>query len=303
MALELGREKQISIRELGKDNTCIKLVPTMKWNIITHNIRGLNDPESITKERCFISALTPKVDFVMIQEHKLRGRSRDNLGNRLMPRCASWILEAAPSEKNWINPNAAGKGGVGILLAHKYARLVTNHDALYEDRVAWIKLEGVEGGNIGIACIYALYIPTNRRHLWHIMVHALPKDCEWILGGDFNMTVRPQGKSNDCGRGINDLERFTWNKLLNTFQVKDTFIHQGGPRFSWNNGQFGQARRLAKLDRFYTPEVSTLGINHKAYFIHGYPVGSDHVPVQIELHIGSREISKSTFKWNVTHLK
>ena len=62
--------------------------------------------------------------------------------------CASWVLEATPGEKSWIDPNATGKGGVGILLAHRYARLVTDHGALYEDRVVWIKLEGIKGGNI-----------------------------------------------------------------------------------------------------------------------------------------------------------
>ena len=91
--------------------------------------------------------------------------------------------------------------------------------------------------------------------------------------------------------------------MLNTFQVEDTFIHQGGPRFSWNNEQVGHARRLARLDIFYTPKVSSLGINHKTYFIHGYPVGSNHALVQIELHIENKEIRKSTFKWNVAHLK
>lgn len=135
------------------------------------------------------------------------------------------------------------------------------------------------------------------------MVDALPKDCEWILGGHSNMTERPQDTSNDCGRGISDLEGFTWNELLNTFQVKDTFTHQGGPRFSWNNGQTWQEKRLARLDRFYTPEESTLGINHKAYYIQGYPMGSDHAPTQLELHIGSKETRESTFKWNVAHLK
>ena len=95
-----------------KEDMYIKPVLIMKWNIITYNIRGLNDLDSITKERCFIMALTPNVDIVMIQEHKLRGRSMDNLGNRLMLGCASWILEAAPGEKNWINPNATGKRGL-----------------------------------------------------------------------------------------------------------------------------------------------------------------------------------------------
>lgn len=124
-------------------------------------------------------------------------------------------------------------------MAHKYAKLLTDHDALYEDRVVWNKLEGIEGGNISITYIYAPNILTGRRHLWHIMVDALPKDCEWIFGGDFNMIERPQDKSNDCGRGISDPEIFTWNELLNAFRIKDTFVHQGGPRFSWNNGQSG----------------------------------------------------------------
>ena len=61
----------------------------------------------------------------MIQEHKLRGKALENLGTRFMPGYASWILEATPGEKSWLNPNAAGKGEVRILLARKYARLVT----------------------------------------------------------------------------------------------------------------------------------------------------------------------------------
>ena len=72
----------------------------MKWNFITHNIRGLNDPDNIAKERSFLMSLTPRLDVVMIQEHKLRGRTLENLGTRLMPGYASWILEAAPGERS-----------------------------------------------------------------------------------------------------------------------------------------------------------------------------------------------------------
>ena len=120
----------------------------MKWNIITYNIRGLNDPESIAKERGFFNALSPRADIEMIQEHKLRGRVFENLGARLMPGCSSWILETAPGERSWLNPNAAGKGGVGILLANKNARFVTDSGSIFEDRVIWVKMEGVEGGEI-----------------------------------------------------------------------------------------------------------------------------------------------------------
>lgn len=153
-----------------------------------------------------------------------------------------------------------------------------------------------------MACIYAPNIPMDRRHLWHIMVDGLPKDYEWIFGGDFNMTERPQDKSNDCERAISDLERFTWNELLNSFQVNDSFIHQGGSKFSWCNGQKGPARRLVKLDRFYCPVQSKLDIIQTAYFIHGYAVWSDHAPVQIEVKIGSGETWKIAFKWNVSYL-
>ena len=95
----------------------------------------------------------------------------------------------------------------------------------------------MEGGDLVLACIYAPNIPIERRHLWHIMIDALPKDCEWIIGGDFNMTERIYDKSIDCGRAISDLERYTWNELLYAFQIQDLFIYQWGPRFSWNNGQ------------------------------------------------------------------
>jgi hypothetical protein len=84
--------------------------------------------------------------------------------------------------------------------------------------------------------------------------------------------------------------------FLNGFQVQDSFTHQGGPRFSWNNGQLGKARWLARLDRFYTPKHSRLGIRCLAYFIHGYSVGSDHSPVQLEIAIGDEGVRKSAYK-------
>lgn len=61
-------------------------------------------------------------------------------------------------------PHAKGGGEVGILLAKKYARLVTEHGTLY-DKVVWIKIQGIEGGNIGLACIYAPNIPTECKRL------------------------------------------------------------------------------------------------------------------------------------------
>ena len=137
----------------------------MKWNIITHNIRGLNDLENIAKEKEFLNTLSSRADIVMIQEHKLRGRTLNFSGSTLMPEYVSWTLEAAPGERSWLNPNAAGKERMRILMANKFAKLVTANGSLCDHRVVLVKLEVVEGGSIELACIYAPNIPTDGRHL------------------------------------------------------------------------------------------------------------------------------------------
>ena len=72
---------------------------------------------------------------------------------------------------------------------------------------------------------------------------------------------------------------------------------------SWHNGQKCHTCRLARLERFYTPTQSRLGVKHTTYFIHEYSVGSDHSPVQMEVYVGEEGARKFAFKWNITHLK
>ena len=99
------------------------------------------------------------------------------------------------------------------------------------------------------------------------------------------------------------MERVAWTGLLNAFQIQDNFHHERGPTFSWSNGKKCASRRLARLDRFYTPNQRRLGFHHKTYYIHGYTVGSDHSPIQLEISIGNSEVKASAFKWNVSHLQ
>lgn len=47
--------------------------------------------------------------------------------------CASWILQVALGGRSWLIPNAIGKGGVGILIYRRYARLVTAHVTLFDE--------------------------------------------------------------------------------------------------------------------------------------------------------------------------
>ena len=70
----------------------------------------------------------------------------------------------------------------------------------------------------------------------------------------------------------------------------------------WCNWKKKNARRLARLDRFYLPASSKIGLKHLTYFIHGYIVGSDHSPVHLVVTIDKRKVRKSTFKYNTVHL-
>lgn len=183
--------------------------------------------------------------------------------------------------------------------------MVMSHVSLYEDKAIWIKLEGIEGGNIEIACVDAPNIPIECMHLWHFIMDSLPKRLQEVHlwgGGDFSMIKCCKGKSNDCGWTMNELECYNWNKLLNTLQVQDSFICQCHPRLSWNSGQVGRARRLARLRRFYTSKNQGLDFHLKEHYIHGYPVGCDHSMIPIEVTIRTYGGRNTSFKWTILHL-
>lgn len=135
------------------------------------------------------------------------------------------------------------------------------------------------------------------------MAASLPKDCNWIMGGDFNTTERVEDKSHDYGRGITEVERFSWNALLDALQLHDSFQHQGGIRFSWDNQQVGEERRLARLDRIYTPKNSGEAFSPCSYIISSNSLGLGHAPVKLELNIGSEDRRPTVFKWNASLLK
>lgn len=102
-------------------------------------------------------------------------------------------------------------------------------------------------------------------------------------------------KYNDCGRAISNLERSSWNELLNVFQVQDAFSHQGSPRFSRSNGKLGHAWRLARLDMFYTPMGGGFDNWYSSYFIHRYSMGLDHSLVQNSRGIGNEDDKRISF--------
>lgn len=181
------------------------------------------------------------------------------------------------------------KGELGFSFSNKLVGLVTTHGSPYEDRVVWVKLEGVEDSKIAIACICAPNIPMVRMHLRRLMTNSLPKIMHGLSGLYSTWWERLNDKSNDCGMTFSDLKRYCWGELLNAFQVQDMFCHYGGPRYLWNNGQMENARRLARPDRFYTLKGGGFGYRHSSYFIYGYLVSSNHSLVQNNFCIGDEE--------------
>jgi hypothetical protein len=63
------------------------------------------------------------------------------------------------------------------------------------NRLHWFKILRVKGDDITVANIYAHNKITKRCGLWELMVKYLPKDCGWILAGDFNMVEHQANKT------------------------------------------------------------------------------------------------------------
>ncbi len=63
------------------------------------------------------------------------------------------------------------------------------------NRLHWFKILRVKGGDIIMANIYAFNNIAKRCVPWELMVKYLPKDCGWILVGDFNMVEHQANKT------------------------------------------------------------------------------------------------------------
>lgn len=58
---------------------------------------------------------------------------------------------------------------------------------LFNNGVAWIKFEGMEGDTMGFACILCSQYSILGIVCGMILMTLSPKDCNWIFGGDFHM--------------------------------------------------------------------------------------------------------------------
>jgi len=185
----------------------------MKIKLLSHNVRGLNDPKAMDNLRHNIRK--NPIDLFFIQEHKLRGKGVDQLGQSLWRRAIALCTEAAPGYTE--DGKNAGKGGVASFLSPRWAKLIAQSGSLFGGREQWFILNRLPGGDVGFVNIYAPHESHSRRMLWEFLSRELPNT--WIMIGDFNTVEFRADKSSMRGRTMPALERLIFNGLKEALQV------------------------------------------------------------------------------------
>jgi exonuclease III len=72
----------------------------MQLNLVSYNIHGLNDQATLGALQHYIQGLQPKVDILMLQEHKLKNLQDQQLGRRLWRGALTWCLDATIGYNN-----------------------------------------------------------------------------------------------------------------------------------------------------------------------------------------------------------
>jgi exonuclease III len=272
----------------------------MLLNLTTFNIRGQNDPQKVWKLRGYIKSVQPKIDMLLIQEHKLTGEKVSSLDKSLDPQAVYIHAEAEPRYNHTRNDQGAGCGGRAILLASKWSNTIAESGSCFQGQALWVILKDLPGGNIGILNVYSPNDQNERKQFWNELSLTLPRQCRWIVGGDFNMVEEALDKSSSCGRLLTSQEHLIWEGLKGELNIEDSFTHSKGLKYSWDNGRTQDQHILARLDRFYTFKEPATGNPRSvtSYIIQGEYSYSDHLLMNIQLKLGNSPNTKGCWKMN-----
>lgn len=158
---------------------------------------------------------------------------------------------------------------------------------------------------MSILNVYGPHTAPERIHLWHELLEILPRDCRWMLARDWNMVLNPEDKFSRNGRTISELEKLSFQDLLASLAVHDTFSPFDGLRYTWDNHRRDDSRIMARLDRIYTPvphpfDGPLLVQDHR---IIGDSIHSDHHPVWCSLELKEELPQASLYRMNSRFLE
>ena len=151
--------------------------------------------------------------------------------------------------------------------------------------------------------VYAPHTPALRCILWLKLLSSLPRDCRWVLLGDWNFVERREDKSNHRASASSEEEKRLFGELKDLLQVEDKFPSSHNIKFSWDNHKRDGNRILARLDRYYTFSNPANPASKENYRILGDCSLADHLPVRRQLCFETPVQRKSAYVMNATHLK
>lgn len=218
----------------------------MKFSNMSINARGLNEPSAVEQLRHYLRRQNPTIDLLLIQETKLRNQAATQLGRMLWKGSRCWSVEASVGYTP--NGRLAGRGAIATLLAAKWNKFVNASGEVMGNCASWFTLRGIPGGEIGFLNVYAPNDSLHRCVLWESLLRDLPRHCQWVIMGDFNMVEARADKSSLCGRMISGRERLLFNTLKTALQVAEPPREANGLNYTWDNFRFNGTRILARLD-------------------------------------------------------
>ncbi|KAL3676620.1 hypothetical protein R1sor_026568 [Riccia sorocarpa] len=212
-------------------------------------------------------------------------------------------------------PVNGGKGGIIVAVSPSLSSLVTGHGTLPLNAGLWLHIDLLDGTKLGFLAVYAPHSAAERTQVWANFESSLDGSRNWIMAGDFNMISDSRDQLGGTPRPITGEELHQWNSFCETFDLSDTFQRtQGAIKFTWDNRRHAQllssqnqtitdaGRVLKRLDRVYAD--STLQFNQVTTQILPRSELSDHLPVIVTFHIGSRPgFSKSCYRMNISALQ
>lgn len=276
----------------------------MKITTVCQNVQGLNDPLKLDIVRQYYRSLFASIEVLCLQEHHLRGERLLALQSSFWPQAQFYGVDAEPGFGNTPQEVGAGTGGVCMWVSPRVAHLVTASRQSQDGRGQWIRMGGLAGGDVSILNVYASTSVRERSFLWEELREELPKDCCWIICGDWNFVEHIRDKSNLNGRVITTGESRVFSLLKDALNVGENFRSSNGVRFTWDNRRVGAARSLARLDRFYTFAHAGAGLDPVIdCHIKGDCYHADHLPVLCSVLLQPIPKRTSTYKMSSLHLK
>jgi hypothetical protein len=155
------------------------------------------------------------------------------------------------------------------------------------------------GGKISILNVYAPTESRERLELWGELLATLPRDCRWLLCGDWNSVETKEDKSTSCGKIMPDAESQVFQQLKLVLKIEDTFARTSPIRFTWDNKRRDGIRVLARLDRIYSfLDAPMTPAPMAEYYIRGDSNHSDYLPVVGKFLLLAEVRRASNYKMN-----